>query len=65
MLVGHNPGLETLAGLLTSGGEAAALHRFRQGLPPGALAVLQFDADRWPEIAPGNGQLIAFETPRD
>jgi phosphohistidine phosphatase len=65
MLVGHNPGLETLAGLLTGGGEAAALHRFRQGFPPGALAVLQFDADRWPEIAPGNGQLIAFVTPRD
>ena len=43
MLVGHNPGLEGLIKILT--GEV-------QPMPTAALAVIDFDAENWTEIAP-------------
>lgn len=41
MMVGHNPGIETLLGLLTGQGEA---------MPTAALAVLTVPIDRWSEL---------------
>ena len=65
MLIGHNPGLETLARLLAGSGDEPTLHRFRRGYPPGAFALLRFEAGAWAEIAPGDGTLVAYETPTD
>lgn len=56
LLVGHNPGLESLVALLTTG--QSGDHR---GMPPAGLAVLSF-----PEasaIEPGAAQLTAFWSP--
>ena len=33
--------------------------------PTAALAVLDFDVDRWRDIAPGTGALVDFVRPRD
>jgi phosphohistidine phosphatase len=57
MLVGHNPGIETLARLLAE--RASALGEF----PTSALAVLEFEPD-WDSVEPGSGRLIAFAVPR-
>ena len=32
--------------------------------PTAALAVLDFDADRWREIKPGEGKLVDFVRPK-
>jgi phosphohistidine phosphatase SixA len=56
MLVGHNPGLEQLAALLHSGQTGDY-----RGMPPGAVAVLEFPADA--AIEPGVARLSHFWWP--
>ena len=56
MLVGHNPGLEQLAALLSSGQSGD----FR-GMPAGAIAVLHMPADAM--LEPGVAKLAAFWWP--
>lgn len=56
MLVGHNPGLEQLAALLSSGQSG----EFR-GMPAGAIAVLHLQAEA--VLEPGAAKLAAFWWP--
>jgi phosphohistidine phosphatase len=56
LLVGHNPGLESLVALLTTG--QSGDHR---GMPPGGIARLEFDADA--PLEPGSARLTAFWSP--
>jgi phosphohistidine phosphatase len=63
MLIGHNPGLEQLARGLAGSGDKHALVALHSGFPPGALAVMSFDAVAWTDIAPGSGRLLAFHVP--
>jgi len=56
LLVGHNPGLERLAALLSSGQSGDY-----RGMPPGSVAVLNFPADA--AIEPGAATLSAFWWP--
>jgi phosphohistidine phosphatase len=63
LLVGHNPGLEELAGELISGGKETALARFHRQMPTGALAVIDFAAERWRKIERRGGSLALFVTP--
>jgi phosphohistidine phosphatase len=57
LLVGHNPGIESLAALLAE--SASGLGEFRTS----AVAVLEFDDD-WDSVEPGTGRLMAFAVPR-
>lgn len=56
LLVGHNPGLEQVAALMSSGQSGD----FR-GMPAGSIAVLQLPADA--ALEPGIAQLAAFWWP--
>jgi len=56
LLVGHNPGFESVVALLTTG--QSGDHR---GMPPAGCAVLHFPADA--AIEPGTAQLTAFWSP--
>lgn len=56
LLVGHNPGFEQLAALLTTGQSGD----FR-GMPAAAIAVLRFPTDA--ALEPGGAQLAAFWMP--
>lgn len=56
MLVGHNPGFESLAALLSTG--QSGDHR---GMPPAGIAVLDFEPGA--EIEPGAARLSAFWAP--
>lgn len=60
LLVGHNPGLEELAALLTGGAAAQPIVR----LPTAALARIALDIDDWPAIHAACGQLEWLLTPR-
>jgi phosphohistidine phosphatase len=63
LLVGHNPGMEQLALLLSDPGplrdEIAAKY------PTGALAEIAFDVAHWRDIGPGEGRLVRFVRPRE
>jgi len=69
MVVGHNPGLETLATLLAREPvrrkERARRDVLEEKFPTAALAVLDFDIARWREVKPGEGKLVDFVRPRD
>lgn len=66
MLIGHNPGLETLALQLAGpGSDIGALERLREKFPTAALAVIDFDSARWKDIARAPGKLRAFISPRE
>lgn len=56
MLVGHNPGFESLAALLATG--QSGDHR---GMPPGGIAVLALPRDT--DLEPGSARLITFWSP--
>ena len=63
LLVGHNPGMAELAICLTGHGDRYAFSRMRAKFPPAGLAILDFDADAWADIAIGAGRLDCFVTP--
>ena len=69
MVVGHNPGLEELATLLAREPVRRKERQRRDVLeekfPTAALAVLDFDIEKWREIKPGQGKLADFVRPRD
>lgn len=65
LVVGHNPGTESLAFRLTGGGDDAARMRLQQRYPTGGLAVLDFAADRWTDVELGRGALATFTVPKD
>ncbi len=56
LLVGHNPGLETLVALLTDGTSDSG-----RGMPPGSIAWLHVDADS--ALEPGAANLRHFWWP--
>jgi phosphohistidine phosphatase len=64
LLVGHNPGFERLTAELVASGEQRDLARLAKKYPTAALAVIEFDAARWSDIAKGAGTLTAFVTPK-
>lgn len=64
LLVGHNPGMEDLAALLVKDGDADATGRMKEKFPTAALAVIDFDIERWGDVASGSGYLERFVTPK-
>src|SRR5260370_40094426 len=64
MLVGHNPGMHELALALAASGDAAGLEARADNLPTSGLAVLDFAADDWSDVAFRRGRLALFVTPR-
>jgi phosphohistidine phosphatase len=63
LLVGHNPGMERLALLLSRGGP---LHdEVALKYPTGALAEIALSVDHWHDVAESGGTLARFLRPRD
>jgi len=69
MMVGHNPGLEQVAGLLAREPvrrkERARHEALEEKFPTSALAILDFDVGRWRDVAEGSGKLADFVRPKD
>ena len=64
MLVGHNPGIHSLAKMLCGDGEADAMGALKMKFPTAALAVIEFEGG-WGAIAQGAGYLQRFVVPRE
>uniref|UniRef100_A0A9E8A319 Histidine phosphatase family protein n=1 Tax=Bosea sp. NBC_00436 TaxID=2969620 RepID=A0A9E8A319_9HYPH len=63
LLIGHNPGFEELAHLLTGHGDRYAAARMSQKYPTCGLAVIDFAVEHWYAIAAREGRLDRFVTP--
>ena len=50
MVVGHNPGLQSLALLVAGSGSDKARKALSEKYPTGGLAVIDFDLPDWTEI---------------
>lgn len=66
MIAGHNPGLEDLILMLVPAGSDDP-HRAKvdEKLPTAALARLEFDIERWDELAKNGARFVEFIRPRD
>lgn len=64
LLIGHNPGLHAFVLELTGSGKGKYMAAIAAGFPSGALAVLDFDLDRWNELSPALGTLRLYKTPK-
>jgi phosphohistidine phosphatase len=65
LLIGHNPGFHALALQLVGAGDAAARAQLQAKFPTAALAVIDFETERWSDLAAGKGALQRFVVPRD
>jgi|SRR5215469_8912368 len=65
LVIGHNPGLQSLALDLVGGGDAAGRTRLTAKLPTAGLVVLDFAVEHWSEVGAGGGELARFVVPRD
>ena len=63
LLVGHNPGLESLA--IDLAGAGALRAEIAVKYPTATLAEIALPALRWAEVAPGSGRIERFIRPRD
>lgn len=64
LLIGHNPGIGSLAHWLSAQGDAKCLARMKDKFPTGAVAVIDFDISNWRNLDDEQGRLRAFKTPR-
>ena len=64
LVVGHNPGIQELAGLLMASGDIDARQRLLEKFPTTALAVIDFPIDSWSALRAHSGRLDRFVTPR-
>lgn len=65
MLIGHQPGIGSLARKLSAAGAPAHCTRAFQKFPTAGCAVIDFPADDWPAVAFGTGAFHAFGVPRE
>ncbi|MEX0807781.1 MAG: histidine phosphatase family protein [Dongiaceae bacterium] len=65
MVIGHNPGIQTLASDLGGGDRSEAMRRLRSKYPTGGLAVFDLDIDRWRDVGTAKATLRRFIAPRD
>ncbi len=66
IVVGHNPGMESLSQLLAGPGtDPAALDNLRRGFPTAALAVFELAGDSWADLSADGARLAAFVRPRE
>jgi phosphohistidine phosphatase len=63
LVVGHNPSIAETARGLAGKGDTTALLKMAARFPTSALAIIDFEADRWSDIEGGAGRLIEFVTP--
>lgn len=64
LVIGHNPGLQSIALDLVGAGPRDARAQLLAEFPTAALAVIDFEIGDWSELRMGSGRLERFVTPR-
>ncbi len=62
LVVGHNPASQATALMLSGSGDRDLIGEVAATFPTAALAVIDFEAGAWAEVAPRKGRLAAFLT---
>ena len=65
MIVGHQPGLGSLARLLSNGTENRRCSRAYEHFPTAAAAVLEVDIETWSDLDHGLARFVDFAKPRE
>ena len=65
LLVGHNPGLETLAMMVTKDDGNGLRAELAKKYPTATIAEIELPIAHWRDIAAGSGVLARFVRPRD
>ncbi len=65
MIIGHNPGLEHFALMLTDAEDTLLRREMAAKFPTGSLAVIACEIDHWTELKPACGHLQSFLRPKD
>ncbi len=65
MVVGHNPGIGSLAHWLAGQGDKRELIHIADKFPTAGVAVLSFEVDSWRDVEGETGTLRHFATPKD
>jgi phosphohistidine phosphatase len=65
MIIGHNPMCEVFSSAMSERGKDKARSGLHEKFPTCALAVIDFDAKNWSEIAATNAYLADFLLPPD
>ena len=63
IVVGHNPGMQQLAGMLIASGDIEARQRLLEEFPTAAFAMISFVAESWDGVHADGGRLEHFVTP--
>lgn len=63
LVIGHNPGLEVLTGMLAADGTPSAMTQLSTKFPTCALAQIELTTDDWAGLAPKAGRLIRLSIP--
>jgi phosphohistidine phosphatase len=64
LVIGHNPGLQELATMLTASGDVDTRRRLQESFPTTALAVIHFATEDWGGVHAKGGRLEHFITPQ-
>ena len=64
LVIGHNPGMHSLASMLTGAGDAELRGQLTTAFPTGARATLAFHGS-WADLGAGTATLEAFVVPRE
>ena len=65
LIVGHNPGLESLVTDLSRDDDEGLRRRVAGKFPTGALAILELPAHLWSKVEPGEGEIVELILPRE
>jgi phosphohistidine phosphatase len=63
LVIGHNPGMQSLALSLAGDGDERGLERAAEKFPTSGLAMLGVPG-RWKDVGEGSARLLAFAVPR-
>lgn len=63
LMVGHNPGMQSLAELLIATGDIDSRQQLLAKFPTAGLAIIDFQIDDWRKVHPHAGRLDRFITP--
>lgn len=65
LVIGHNPGMESLCRLMSGpGSTGAALNNLQRGFPTAGLAVIELAGEAWRTMSAEGGRLKHFIRPR-
>lgn len=64
LMIGHNPGLQSLALLLAGDHLPEAYRALAEKLPTGGLVVLRLDIAHWKDLAAVCGTVLHYATPK-